>query len=232
MKTQQEAPKCERKEELVDYLYDEMPLARRAHFAEHLQTCTNCSADLSSMELLRTDLREWNLSAVPHMELVIPRSKLSVLQELLAMFPLWARATMMTATAAATVLLALGTVSLFKQMSGQPETMAQTGAMPAPSPVNSQPAQAASTVAAQTVSMTPEIKALINAEVAKLIEQERQRLRAQLASLDVRNAEQRVQLQTVSRQLRELNTRQQELLAAQQPSLRSLFAEFEPGSER
>ena len=72
----------------------------------------------------------------------------------------------------------------------------------------------------------------IRIEVAKAVEQERQTLRAQMASLDARHADQRAQLQTITLQLRDLNKRHQQLLAAQQPSLRSLFAEYESGSER
>ena len=96
MKTQQAAPKRERKEELVEYLYDEMPLERRALFAEHLTGCVSCSADLLGMERLRGELRAWDVSAVPHMELVIPRSKLDALKELLALFPVWSRALLAT----------------------------------------------------------------------------------------------------------------------------------------
>lgn len=224
----QEAPKCERKEELVEYLYDEMPLPRRALFADHLTECASCSADLLGMERVRGDLRAWDVQTVPHMELVIPRSKLDVLKELLALFPVWSRAMMATAAAAATILIALGTVSLFKQTSAAPVRLANH---PTPAPANTQPATPIPT-AVQPVLLPAEVKALINAEVAQALEQERQALRAQMASLDTRNQEQRAQLQAVTRQLRALNVRHQEILAAQQPSIRSIFTEFEPSSER
>lgn len=228
MKTQQEAPKCERKEELVEYLYDEMPLPRRALFAEHLTACASCSADLLGMEQLRGDLRAWDVNTVPHMELVIPRSRLDVLKELLRMFPVWSRAMMATAAAAATILIALGTVSLFKQTTSAPNQIANN-ATPAPANIQTVvPIQPA----AQPVLLPAEIKTLVNAEVAKAIEQERQALRAQITALDVHNQEQRVQLQAVTRQLRALNVRHQEMLAAQQPSIRSIFTELEPSSER
>ena len=224
----QEAPKCERKEELVEYLYDEMPLPRRALFADHLTACASCSTDLLGMERLRGDLRAWDVGTVPHMELVIPRSKLDVLKELLALFPVWSRALMATAAAAATILIALGTLSLFKQTNAAPDTIAKTAT---PASVGTQavtPTQHTS----QPVMLPAEVKALVNAEVAKAIEQERQSLRAQMAALDVRDQEQRAQLQTVTRQLRALNVRHQEILAAQQPSIRSIFSELEPSSER
>ncbi len=222
MKTQHEAPKCERKEELVEYLYDEMPLQRRALFADHLTGCVSCSADLLGMERLRGELRAWDVSAVPHMELVIPRSPLEVLKELLALFPVWSRALMATAAAAATILIALGTVSLFKQTNVAPSLTAN----------HASPAPAHTQAAAQPVLLPAEVKALVNAEVAKALELERQALRAQMAALDARNQEQRAQLQTITRQLRGLNARHQEMLAAQRPSIRSLFTEFEPSSER
>jgi hypothetical protein len=223
MKTQQEAPTCERKDELLDYLYDELPVAQRAQFAEHLQACTSCHVDLDGMQQLRSELRSWDLGAVPRLELVIPRSKLEVLKELLSLFPVWSRALLATTGTAALVLIALGTVSLFKQTEA-PAIVVQGATAPSPvevlkpAPVN--------------LALTPEMRQVINSEVAKAVEAERQALRAQLAAVETRHRAQQVQLQTVTRQLRELNTRHQQLLAAQQPSLRSIFAEYEPSSER
>jgi len=216
---QQGTPKCERKEELIEYLYDEMPAAQHARFADHLQACTNCRADLIGLEQLRGELRVWDLNAVPRMEIVIPRSKLEVLKELLMLFPVWSRAALVTAAAAAVILVAVGLTSLLSKANSAP--ILATAANPAPITANVAP-----------VSVSPEVKALLNAEVAKAIAQEREALRAQMATLETRNNEQRVQLQTVSRQLRELNTRHQQLLAAQQPSIRSLFSEFEQSGER
>jgi hypothetical protein len=142
---------------------------------------------------------------------------------------------MATATAAATILIALGTLSLFKQTNAAPATPATLATNATPAPMSRQavtPAQSTS----QPVMLPPEVKALVNAEVAKAIEQaiaeERQALRAQMAALDVHNQEQRAQLQAVTRQLRALNVRHQEMLAAQQPSIRSIFNELEPSSER
>jgi len=224
MKTQHAAPSCERKEELIDYLYDELSLAERARFAEHVQACDSCRADLGGMQQLRGELRSWDLGVAPRLEVVIPRSKWDVLKELLGMFPVWSRALLATASAAALVLVALGTLSLFKN-TGTGNTLAQQPPT-APTPVvTANPAAVPA-----NAPLTPELKQLINREVAQAIEAERQALQAQLASLNVRNREQQAQLQTVSRQLRDLDKRHQQLVAAQQPSLRSIFAEFEPGS--
>ncbi|MBI1765002.1 MAG: hypothetical protein HYR56_26625 [Acidobacteria bacterium] len=228
MKSQHEAPKCERKEELVEYLYDEMPFQRRALFADHLTACASCSADLVGMERLRGELRVWDVQTVPRMELVIPRSKLDVLKELLGLFPLWSRAMLATAGAVATILIALGTLSLFRQTNAVPDKMAG-GATPAPLNVQLVAPPQITTPAALSPA---EIKTLVGAEVAKALEQERQTLRTQMAALDARNQEQRAQLQTLTHQLRALNVRHQEMLAAQQPSIRSIFAEAEPNSER
>ncbi len=217
---QQETPKCERKEELIEYLYDEMPMTQRARFADHLQDCTICREDLTGFERVRGELRAWDLNTVPRMEIVIPRSKLEVLKELLMLFPVWTRAAMATAAAAAVVLMAVGVTSMLSKPNSAP-TLAQTVASPSPN-----------TPSVATVSVSPEVKALVNAEVAKAIEQERETLRTQMAALEIRNNEQRMQLQTVSRQLRELNTRHQQLLTAQQPSIRSIFSEFESSGER
>ena len=169
MKTQHEAPKCARQEELVEYLYDEMPLQHRALFAEHLSECPACSTDLQGMQRLRGELRAWDLSTVPRMELVIPRSRLDVFKELLSLFPLWSRGVVAVAGAAAMLLIAFGTVSLFRQINTAPQLTATLTATPPPVTPTVQPA------------LTPEVKALVNAEVAKAVEQERQTLRAQLA---------------------------------------------------
>ena len=217
---EQDIIKCERKEELIEYLYDEMPAAQRARFTEHLQACAPCQEDLTGFERVRGELRAWDLNAVPRLELVIPRSKLEVLKELLMLFPVWSRAALLAGAAAALVLMAVGMASLFEKTNNAP-MLAQTAPSPTPNLPNVPPA-----------AVTPEVKALINAEVAKAIEQERQALRAQLAMLETRNGEQSVQLQVVSRRLRELNTRQQQLLAAQQPSIRSIFSDFESSGER
>lgn len=222
MKTQHAAPSCERKEELIDYLYDELSLAQRAHFAEHLQTCESCRTDLGGLQQLRGELRSWDLGVAPRLEVVIPRSKLDVLKELLGMFPVWSRALLATASAAALVLMALGLVGLFKKAEAS-NTVAQQQVVPAPAVVNPAPVPA-------KAGLTPELKQLINSEVAKAVEAERQVLQAQLAALDGRNREQQVQLQAVSRRLQDLNKRHQQMVAAQQPSLRSIFAEYEPGS--
>jgi hypothetical protein len=227
MKTQPEAPNCERQEELIDYLYDEMSVAQRALFTDHLQACASCRTDLGGMQQLRGELRNWDLGVVPRLELVMPRPRLEVLKELLGLFPVWSRALLATASAVALVLLALGTASLFNRMSA-PETVAQQPPAPAPAPV----AVAVIPPVAAQAALTPELKQFINSEVTKAVEAERQVLQAQLAALDARNQAQRAQLQAVSRQLRDLNTRHQQMLAAQQPSLRSIFAEYEPGSER
>lgn len=224
MKTQHAAPSCEQKEELLDYLYDELSLAERARFAEHLQTCDSCRMDLGGLQQLRGELRSWDLGVAPRLELVIPRSKWDVLKEFLGLFPVWSRALMATAAAAALVLIALGMVSLFNRTNATSTLAQQPPAAPAPV-VAANPAALPA-----PASVTPELKQLINREVAQAIEAERQALQAQLASLNVRNREQQVQLQAVSRQLRDLDKRHQQLVAAQQPSLRSIFAEFEPGS--
>lgn len=230
MKTRQEAPSCERKEDLIDYLYDEMPIAQRALFTDHLHACPSCREDLSGMQQLRGELRSWDLGTVPRLEVVIPRSKLEVLKELIGLFPVWSRGTLGLAAAAALVLIALGTVSLFKP-TGESNRLAQVETKPAE--VTAATAPVAPTVVTPTpATLTPELKQLINSEVARALETERQALRTQMAALDARDQEQRTQLQTVTRQLRELNTRHQQLVAAQQPSLRSIFAEYEPSSER
>ena len=217
--------KCERHEELLDYLYEEMSSQQTAAYAQHLDACATCTTELHSLQRLRTDLRVWDVIASPALELVIPRSPWQALKECFALFPLWGRGAFALSAAAATLLMAFGAFSLMRgaavpnQIAVQPVT-----------PTTRQPAV-----------FTPEMKAQVEAQVAaavtkaveQALQQERQTLRAQLATFESRNAEQQMRVQTVARQLRTLQTRHDALLAEQQPSLRRLMADYsEPSNER
>jgi anti-sigma factor RsiW len=98
---------CNRKEELVAYLYDEATVAERASFELHLGECEPCDAELNAFGRVRDEMSTWQVGFAPHTELVLPRGKMEVLREFISLFPVWARGLAMTGAAAAVVLLAL-----------------------------------------------------------------------------------------------------------------------------
>ena len=213
--------KCERHEELLDYLYEEMSSQQAAAYAQHLDACALCTTELQGLQRLRTDLRAWDVIASPALEIVIPRSPWQALKECFALFPLWGRGAFALSAAAATLLMAFGAFSLMRGTVA-PVTVAIAPVTP---------------TITQTVALTPEIKAQVEAQVAaavaQALQQERQTLRAQLAAFEVRNTEQQIRVQAVARQLRTLQTRHDALLAEQQPSLRRLMADYgDAGNER
>ena len=51
--------RCDDKERLVAYLYDEIGDAERAAFERHLATCASCAAEIEELRAVRVDLGRW-----------------------------------------------------------------------------------------------------------------------------------------------------------------------------
>ncbi len=98
---------CDRKEDLVTYLYGEATAAERVLFERHLNECDDCGAELKAFGRVRDDLGAWQFGFAPRTEFVPPKTKMDVVRELIGMFPVWARGLAMTGAAAAVVLMAL-----------------------------------------------------------------------------------------------------------------------------
>lgn len=98
---------CGRKEDLVAYLYDETSVNERASFERHLDDCGACRNDLTAFGRVHDDLSAWQVGFAPRAEIVLPRSRLGVLRELLGMFPVWVRGAALTGAAAAMLLVVL-----------------------------------------------------------------------------------------------------------------------------
>lgn len=98
---------CDRKEDLVTYLYDEASAAERISFEQHLSECEPCGAELKTFGRVRDQLSTWQVGLAPRTELVLPRGKMDVLRELISLFPVWARGLALSGIAAAAVLLVL-----------------------------------------------------------------------------------------------------------------------------
>ena len=219
-----ETTQCGQHEELLDYLYEEMPSQQQAAFARHLDACAHCVTELQGLRRLRADLRAWDVATAPAMEIVIPRSPWQALKECLTLFPVWGRGAFALSGAAAMLLMAFGVDSLLRGANGVAlNPVAVAVQTPAVAPAAITP----------TVSSTPEMKTQVEAQisaavaqaVAQSIGQERQTLRAQLAGFEARSAEQQMRVQAVARQLRELQARNDALLAETQPSLRRMMAD-------
>ncbi len=101
---------CDRKEELVAYLYDEATTTERESFETHLKECDPCSAELNAFGRVRDELNTWQVGFAPRTEWVSPRGKMEVLRELIGLFPVWARSLAMAGAAAAAILLSMSVI--------------------------------------------------------------------------------------------------------------------------
>ena len=98
---------CGRKEDLVTYLYGEAHATERASFESHLDYCDGCRDELTAFGSVRRDLGAWQLGQVARQEIVLRRSRLDLLRELVGMFPAWARGAAFVGAAAAVLLVSL-----------------------------------------------------------------------------------------------------------------------------
>ena len=65
-------------EELVSYIYDELPAAGRHSFESHLLNCSSCTAEFAELSMSRLGVYEWNRDEFAPLEtpqFVIPYSK-------------------------------------------------------------------------------------------------------------------------------------------------------------
>lgn len=103
---------CDRKEELIAYLYGEATAAEKTSFEQHLTQCAECGDELKAFGRVRDDLSAWQVGFAPRTELVLQRGKIEVLRELIGLFPIWARGLVMAGAAAAIILVAVSASNL------------------------------------------------------------------------------------------------------------------------
>jgi len=101
---------CGRKEDLVTYLYGEAHATDRASFESHLDYCDGCRNELTAFGRVRHDLGAWQLGQIGRPEIVLRRSRLDLLRELVGMFPAWVRGAALIGAAAAVLLVSLSIV--------------------------------------------------------------------------------------------------------------------------
>ncbi len=101
---------CDRKGDLISFLYEEMSDEENREFSRHLTECALCADEVAGFRRVREDLGAWETGWVPRTEVVrpagLPASLLDKLSSLLLLFPVWARGMALTALAAG-LLLAL-----------------------------------------------------------------------------------------------------------------------------
>lgn len=98
---------CGRKEDLVTYLYGEANATDRASFERHLDGCEECRNGLTAFGRVRRDLGAWQLGQLARQEIVLRRSRLDLLRELVGMFPGWVRGGVFIGAAAAMLLVSM-----------------------------------------------------------------------------------------------------------------------------
>ncbi len=98
---------CGRKEDLVTYLYGEADRSERESFKRHLDDCGECRNELTDFGRVRDDLGAWQLGSAPRAEIILRRSRLDLLRELIGMFPVWVRGAALAGAAAAMLLVTL-----------------------------------------------------------------------------------------------------------------------------
>jgi hypothetical protein len=107
MNSEKNGNNCGRKEDLVTYLYGEAPATERASFESHLDYCDACRDELTAFGRVRRDLSAWQLGPIARPEIVLRRSRLDLLRELVGMFPVWVRGAAFIGAAAAVLLVSL-----------------------------------------------------------------------------------------------------------------------------
>jgi hypothetical protein len=107
----QSAAICDRRAELVAYLYGEVTPAEAASFERHLQTCPVCRAELDGLQTVRTALQSWEMDAVaPRLQLVIRPTVWQAWREFFALLPRWGK--LATGAAAVVLVISLANVQI------------------------------------------------------------------------------------------------------------------------
>lgn len=108
---------CERKEDLVGYLYGEIGAAERDSFERHLTECGSCGDELKAFGRVRDDLGAWQVGFMPQTAFETPRTRWDVMKELLGMFPFWARGAALAAMALVIAFLTFGASQMLRSQS-------------------------------------------------------------------------------------------------------------------
>ncbi len=109
---------CNRKEDLMTYLYGEMTSAEEREFRKHLGQCRSCEMEERDFKAIRVSMQSWQLGEVPRTVIELEKSTLQptrtlkqILSELAEALPVWFRYGATFATACTLVLVALAALN-------------------------------------------------------------------------------------------------------------------------
>jgi hypothetical protein len=133
------APNCERRDELLEFLYGELADSEAKRFQSHLRECTACSEELNDFSGVRQSVIAWRhetLGAIPTSSTVLhdKRSALAALRAFFDFSPLWLKGAVGVAAMLFVVLIGLSLRNL--QRSNPPHDV-----MIVPAPAASNQAQ-------------------------------------------------------------------------------------------
>jgi anti-sigma factor RsiW len=165
--------KCEFGEDIVSYIYDEMPAAARGAFEKHLAACHACTSEFAGISDARLSMVEWQreqFAKMPKPEIVIPypaRSEVVGAGFVDSLRGLLSWATIVPLTAA--LLIALGVGYILFVRPSEPKTVAvETPPIDKPAAATHRPVISTTEVAAVAPKSEPTAKTkLIKAVTVK-----------------------------------------------------------------
>ncbi|MEW6730565.1 MAG: zf-HC2 domain-containing protein [Acidobacteriota bacterium] len=179
MKDKKVDTKCQRKEELVTYLYGECNSEEERSFQQHLRECAHCQREVSEFRAVREGLQSWQVETVPRITLDLttarPRSLREILRELAAVLPAWFKYGTAFATTCSIVLVLLAVLNTQVRYNQEGFSFQIALFSPSAAPANPQPSVAElDEEAARTL-----IVKIINEQKAQM----KQELETQIAQL-------------------------------------------------
>lgn len=182
---------CDRKQDLMAYLYQEASPTESKAFELHLKECGVCRAELKSFSGVREKIKDWELEQVPRIQVNLKPTFWQAVRQFFQVAPLWGRFAMAGACA-----LALMTVLNLQVSVGPNGVTVSTGWRPVPQPAN----PALSEVKPQPTPVAPSAtKGLDEAQVRTLMIE---LIKSSEARQDARLT---AQLQNISTQLQAKN---------------------------
>jgi hypothetical protein len=173
---------CNMREALVSYLYSEGTPEEGRRVQAHLTECGACTQELAAFENVRGMLQQWQIDEMPVVRVVTDprRSALSLLRELFAVTPIWAKAVGAVATALL-VLAVMGTeVSISRSGFSARVDLLHRGRQVEPASSTIRP----NIPDAVNAASLEQVRALINTMVVESERQQREDIKAQLVSLE------------------------------------------------
>jgi len=173
---------CGRKEEMITYLYGESTPEESRIFESHLGQCAACRDEVQGFQRVRNNLKIWDVSFAPQVEIEHRRSRLQVFRELAGLFPAWARGLAVAGLAAAVLLVTLAAVGSRVSVGSQGVAM-DFGMGSRKTPVVAPLVSPAGNEAMLTRSQA---ESLVNEAVARAEARSKEESQAQIASLEAK----------------------------------------------